>query len=372
MARERTLGPGSLDEGFRRLFGDDEPTEIGSGWATGVVAVFAGFLALGGVLCFRFPGLLTVPEFRAAYPLAFLRAIIAILMMLAAVLGTVSAILRRRKILGLCGIGLALGAAALGGPSVALPSGGLPGAGFGLDWFLLNAFAHALLFVPLERAAPRVRAQRVFRPGWSIDAVYMLRNHILVQGISAAVVVPGRLLRNALLGSDGPELLGGLPALVQLALIIVIADLLFYWIHRALHRFPALWRLHALHHSNRQLDWLASFRIHLAEATITRALILIPLIVLGFGRGPLLVYLTLVSFHAVFSHLNFAPPLRWLEPFLVTPRFHHFHHASDAEAIDKNFAVHLPMLDRLFGTYHAPPGAWPADLGLQGEHATLH
>jgi len=54
-------------------------------------------------------------------------------------------------------------------------------------------------------------------------------------------------------------------------------------------------------------------------------------------------YLAFVSFHAVFIHANFGASLKRLEPFLATPRFHHFHHAAEAEAIDRNFAVHLPI-----------------------------
>jgi lathosterol oxidase len=366
--KDAVTAAGSLDGWFRRAFGDEEPTAWGSGWTAGVLAVFAGFLALGGVLCFRFPGPLTVPDFRAAYPVGLLRGALAALLLLATGLGTISLFLRRRKVLGLTGLALALLAAALGGPLVPLPAApaSWSGAGFGLDWFLLNSLINAALFVPLERAAPRAPDQLVFRSGWSTDGLYLLANHVLVQGLSAAALLPAQLLRRAVLGPEDPRLLGDLPFLVQLALIVLIADLLFYWIHRAFHRIPALWRFHAVHHSSVELDWLASFRVHLFESLVTRAAILVPLTLLGFGQGPLLVYVTLVSLHAVFNHANFGPSLRWLEPFLVTPRIHHFHHASDAEAIDKNFAVHLPFLDRLFGTYHAPPRAWPRALGVEG------
>jgi lathosterol oxidase len=73
-----------------------------------------------------------------------------------------------------------------------------------------------------------------------------------------------------------------------------------------------------------------------------------------------------VSSHAVFIHANVRFRLGALEPFLVTPRFHHWHHAAEEEARDKNFAVHLPWLDRLFGTAHFPKGAWPASYGIAG------
>ena len=51
--------------------------------------------------------------------------------------------------------------------------------------------------------------------------------------------------------------------------------------------------------------------------------------------------------------------IEWL---LVTPRFHHWHHAGAPEAVDRNFAVHLPLLDRLFGTWYFPDGRWRRQL----------
>ena len=50
--------------------------------------------------------------------------------------------------------------------------------------------------------------------------------------------------------------------------------------------------------------------------------------------------------------------------FMATPRFHHWHHALEAEGVDKNFAIHFPLFDRLFGTFHMPPGRWPENYGV--------
>ena len=79
-----------------------------------------------------------------------------------------------------------------------------------------------------------------------------------------------------------------------------------------------------------------------------------------------LAYLGFVSFHAVFIHANFAPRWPWLERWLVMPRFHHWHHGIEPEARDVNFAVHLPVLDRLFGTQHLGDGQWPSGYGVDG------
>ena len=71
-----------------------------------------------------------------------------------------------------------------------------------------------------------------------------------------------------------------------------------------------------------------------------------------------------VSLQATFIHANVRfefGPLRWL---LATPQFHHWHHGAEREAVDKNFAVHLPVLDWLFGTFHLPKDRWPESYGL--------
>ena len=358
----------SLDPWFARLFADDEPTAVGSGWPGGVVAVLAGLLALGGVLCMRFPATLTAPSLRAIYPLGAVRVAIGALVVLAFALGGASALLRRRKVLGMTAIALGAAAVAVGGPAVQVPAIVGRGAGIGLDWFLLNALIMTAVFVPLERLAPRDPTQRVFRRGWSTDAVYTFVGHASIQVVSALVVIPGELLRGRVFGAAAPTL-GRLPLWAQLPLVLVVADLAFYWIHRAAHRFPFLWRLHRLHHSGERMDWLASERLHLAEIIIVRAGVLVPLTLLGFTQTAILAYVTFASFHAVFIHANFGPSLRWLEPMLMTPRLHHLHHATDADAIDKNFAVHLPILDRLFGTLFAPEGRWPARTGVVGFRA---
>jgi lathosterol oxidase len=360
----KTNAPASLDPWFSRLFGDDdEPSGVGSGWPGGVVAVLAGALAVGGVLCLRFPATLTAPSLRAIYPLRAVRVALGALITLALALGAASALVRRRKVLGTTAAGLGALALGLGGPTAALPATIARGAGIGLDWFLLNVLLMTALFVPLERVAPRDPDQRVFRRGWSTDAVYVFVGHASVQVVSAVVVLPGLVLRARVFGPTPPAL-GRLPLWAQLPMVLVVADLAFYWLHRAAHHFPWFWRLHRLHHSSEHLDWLASERLHLAEIVIVRASVLVPLTLLGFSQAAVLSYVTFASFHAVFIHANFRPSLRWLEPLLMTPRLHHLHHAIDADAIDKNFAVHLPFLDRLFGTFFGPKGRWAARTGV--------
>jgi sterol desaturase/sphingolipid hydroxylase (fatty acid hydroxylase superfamily) len=152
------------------------------------------------------------------------------------------------------------------------------------------------------------------------------------------------------------------PVALQVLQMILVIDLATYWVHRAFHTVPWLWSFHAIHHSSRELDWLAGSRMHPVDVVVTRAVAFLPVFLLGFAPAALYAYLAFVSFHAVFIHANVRwrfPVLRWI---LATPEYHHWHHTSDDEGIDKNFAAFLPLWDVLFGTAHLPD-YWPRNYG---------
>ena len=99
---------------------------------------------------------------------------------------------------------------------------------------------------------------------------------------------------------------------------------------------------------------------------MVRAFILIPMM-LVFPHDINVAYLLFVTIQATWTHCNFGPTIKWLEPFLVQPRYHHWHHTSQAEAIDKNFAIHFPWIDKIFGTHYLPEDKWPDNYGLHKE-----
>ena len=74
----------------------------------------------------------------------------------------------------------------------------------------------------------------------------------------------------------------------------------------------------------------------------------------------------IVYVYSAFIHSNIGTNFGLVEKLLVAPRFHHWHHGVEKEAIDVNFAIHFPFLDRLFGTYHLPEGKWPQGYGIAG------
>jgi sterol desaturase/sphingolipid hydroxylase (fatty acid hydroxylase superfamily) len=131
---------------------------------------------------------------------------------------------------------------------------------------------------------------------------------------------------------------------------------------------PALWRLHAVHHSVKSMDWLAGSRQHILELIITRTLVLAPIFVLGFSKEVIDAYIVIVGFQAVFNHANVSVRLGPLRYVIVTPNFHHWHHSADAEGIDRNYAAHFAFLDYAFGTAHKADRAWPDGYGVAGDY----
>jgi sterol desaturase/sphingolipid hydroxylase (fatty acid hydroxylase superfamily) len=356
-----------LDRVLQRSFDDGEPTGFGSGWWSGAAAAFLGLVAIAGVACFLFPDWLTTPEVRAALPLQWARVILQSVIVLAFVLGLVSTTLRRRKVLGLFGMSLAALASILGGSGLDFELRSSGAASLGLDWFALNVLLLATLFVPMERLWPLRPAQSTFRPAWTTDTLYFLASHLFVQVTTFLILAPARAAFTALDGQAWREAIAGLPLVIQFFAVVLTADLAEYFIHRAFHSVPLLWRFHAIHHSSLDMDWLAGSRLHIVDVVVTRAIVVFPLFALGFDQRAVAAYLVFVSFHAVFIHANVRFDLTRWEPWIVTPRFHHWHHAKDSAAIDKNFAVHLPWIDRLFGTAYEPAHAWPQRYGIEGD-----
>lgn len=336
---------------------------MGSGWASGVGSVFLGAIGLGTVACFHFPALLTSPELRAVYPMPVVRAAVEIVIGAAFLFGLLSIALRRRKVLGATGIALALAAGLGGGGAVEVDGPIAESPYLGLDWFLLNILMLCVVFVPLEKLVP-LRSRGFFRAGWATDGVYFLASHLLVQVSTLLTLAPATVLFAWARSERVTAAVAAWPVLVQFAVIVLVADLAEYGIHRLFHRVPWLWPFHEVHHSSREMDWLAGSRLHLVDVVATRGLTFLPIYLLGFERGPVVAYLAFVSVHAVFIHANVRLRFGGLERLVVTPHFHHWHHAEERAAVDRNFAVHFPWIDRLFGTFHAPRERWPERYGV--------
>jgi sterol desaturase/sphingolipid hydroxylase (fatty acid hydroxylase superfamily) len=339
-----------------------EPTSFGHGFISGLASALLGIAALGVALSFRFPGVLAATELQPLYQWRGVRPALVATLVASFLLGGLAAVLRANKTLALIGLGSTLAAGALSVPDMTV-TGATSDSWLGLDFFALNLLLYAAVFVPLERLFPLRVDQQVFRASWPIDLTYFFVNSLLIEVLTVLTLKPAVVLFGwARLEGVGA---GALPLLIQVPALLLVADFTQYWVHRAFHAWPLLWRFHAIHHSSGEMDWLAGSRLHLVDVALTRGLTYIPIFVLGFSDAALLIYVFLVAAQATFIHANVGWRFRAVRRMVATPAFHHWHHSAEAEAVDRNFAVHTPIWDLAFGTYYLPD-RWPDSYGLSG------
>ncbi len=221
-----------------------------------------------------------------------------------------------------------------------------------------------LVFVPLELILPFHPEQKLVRRAWLQDLLHYFFSGILIK-IGLVVLITGTMALSSLIVPTAlRDAVLGLPLWLQCLLIVVIGDLGFYAAHRMFHSIPWLWHFHAVHHSIEDMDWLAAHRVHPVDQIVTKGASLIPIFVLGFSEVAIGITVAIYHWHSLLLHSNVRlpfGPLRWL---VASPDFHHWHHANQPEAYDKNFSGQLPLWDIVFGTLHMPGNALPERYGV--------
>ena len=356
---------GFLGRLARDLEAPIEARGFGTGWFAGFFGLVLAFVGLSFVAALRWPEWASMPELQAVLGAPSFRVAVHAILLAAYALALLSLLLRPRKALGATALVIALAATILGGSAVQPQETRDWGIFFGIDFFAVNMIATGLMFAPIERLLPHRADQRLFRPEWREDLFYFLVSSMLVQILTFLALAPSSWI-NANSGgfADFRAAIASQPWIVQFIEAAILTDLAQYWFHRAFHRVPFLWGFHAVHHSAKAMDWLAGARMHIVEIILLRSVTSLPLLTLGFAPSVAQAYIGFIYVYASLVHANLRGDFDWIGRFVVTPRFHHWHHAIEAEAVDKNFAVHFPLLDRLFGTYHLPKGEWPSGYGV--------
>ncbi len=335
---------------------------LGEGRISGYSSLFLGILSLLAVFAFLYPSYLTTTELRQAYDAAFLQQLLKYGMYFSLFLGVLTFILGGQRRLGVAGIIFTLIAFALGGYNIPIGSVEPRPLSLGVDWLILAFLASVFVFVSLEKILPKYRNQVILRKEWGLDLFYFCFNHL---AISAILLYANYHVThfNWALSPDFQALIQSAPVLLQVIVIIIAADFVLYWEHRLFHEVKSLWPIHAVHHSVETMDWLAGSRGHFVQVFSERAMVMVPLYLIGPDQAALDIYVAFAALQAVLIHCNTNLKFGWLKYVFVTPQFHHWHHSSEKPAIDTNYSAHLVIFDRLFGTYHMPKEHWPAEYG---------
>lgn len=226
---------------------------------------------------------------------------------------------------------------------------------------LISLIGAAALVALLERI-PRLQLSRqpFFRSFLVTDAFYLLTGFVVGGAISVAYITRGlQFFGNVL----------ALPRLAALALpiwIVVILALLAldagnYAAHYCLHRFGILWELHKVHHSSPKLDWLATFRFHIAEQILRRLLAPLLLMLLGFPLKAVVIAGAFLLAWGILNHANLRLNLEVLESVLITPRLHRIHHLNNSPM--NNLGTIFTFWDKLRGTLDRTKYAEDRELG---------
>lgn len=151
----------------------------------------------------------------------------------------------------------------------------------------------------------------------------------------------------------------GLPFWGKLILSVVLFDFTTYWLHRASHKVPLLWRLHRVHHSDTTMDSSTTFRFHPIElAIVYQAGNIVAAGIFGLDVTSLALYYFIVYIFFFLEHSNLNYP-RWLNStfglIFVMPDHHRVHHQQDQFYTDSNYADIFIVWDRLFGTFKMMP-----------------
>lgn len=148
-------------------------------------------------------------------------------------------------------------------------------------------------------------------------------------------------------------------AWVSFAIYLVVFDFADYWIHRGQHGLEWWWRLHALHHSQRQMTMWSDNRNHLLDDFIRDSLLVVLGQLIGVSPGQFVAIVAITQLSESLQHANLRLAFgRIGERLWISPRFHRLHHSIGIGHESRgtgtlgghNFGVLLPWWDMLFRT----------------------
>jgi sterol desaturase/sphingolipid hydroxylase (fatty acid hydroxylase superfamily) len=199
---------------------------------------------------------------------------------------------------------------------------------------------------PIAPTRPRVRAV-------AACVAFFVFNTALMQAVGAPVLEAVEEQFTSMEPPSWARLLG----------VLVLADVAGYWMHRAMHRVPVLWRLHAVHHAPTELHWFEAWRQHPVDFLMHGIAVGLPGALLGASLAELASEVLIRKVFTAFLHANVRwrfGPLEWV---LATPFFHRVHHSADPRDYGTNFAGTFAWVDVLFRT-HRRTEEFPRAVGL--------
>lgn len=155
------------------------------------------------------------------------------------------------------------------------------------------------------------------------------------------------------------------PEFVTLVATLLLADLVIYWRHRIEHT-PALWPIHATHHSDETITWLTLMRKHPLGQLISTVIDATPLLLIGIPLWAILLTKFVHVWWGFFIHADTRWTLGPLDKVMMSPAAHRVHHIRDRALANSNYGGFVSIWDRLFGTWQDPRPHLGCETGIDG------
>ena len=209
------------------------------------------------------------------------------------------------------------------------------------------AFALLPLIMIAERLIPADPEQPQFSPGLLVDLLWFATFPLLI----ILLRTPIEEGLKAVFG-EGTHLLADLPVVAQFLIVILASDFIAWASHWVRHRVPMFWEFHKIHHSQTQLNYFTSLRLHPGDQVINTLIRFLPFTLLGLeiGLPAFLVWSTILRIYEMFVHSNIKTNLGWLRYIIVTPQSHRIHHSEREEHVGMNLGNFFSIWDFLFRT----------------------
>jgi len=159
------------------------------------------------------------------------------------------------------------------------------------------------------------------------------------------------------------------PRIVEGTAALLLLDYTLYLQHVLHHRLPFLWRFHAVHHVDLDLDASTALRFHFGEIALSVPYRAAQVLLIGVDPQILLIWQTFLLLSIMFHHSNvrLAKSLEdRLVHFIVTPRMHGIHHSNDPRNQNSNWSGGLTIWDALHGTLNLGISQPEIEIGVKG------
>jgi sterol desaturase/sphingolipid hydroxylase (fatty acid hydroxylase superfamily) len=226
--------------------------------------------------------------------------------------------------------------------------------------------------VLLERKRPLRRERESKLRRNSRNLVVASLGALTVQLFEAPVIRPlARVVERKQLGllKTGWMRKLGLPRPLEIFAAVVLMDYTLYLWHVLTHRIPFLWRFHAVHHVDLDLDASTALRFHFGELAVSVPYRAAQVLLIGVDHEALSYWQMFLSLSILFHHSNVRLPQAWesaLSWFVVTPRMHGIHHSSEPVEANTNWSSGLALWDRIHRTFRLDIPQEEIHIGVKG------